>query len=145
MVYGHYAYPLGCYKSFRHHLWLLHSRTQLVLHAILPLSNVPSLMKYTSVNGGRPSTNLVLVASRKTLIASSTRTRTPFLEFTVHEVDTLCKCILPIAKTTSSKHKRAEPTEGGAILSRSVSSAACSAEVSRQFTEPWHFCTFFNA
>lgn len=102
-------------------------------------------MKYTSVNGGKPSTNLVSIASEYTLIASSTRTRTPFLEFTVNEVNTLCKCISPIAKATSSKHKRAEPTEKGTILSRSASSAVCSAEVSKQFTEPWHLCTFFNA
>ncbi|KAG9694173.1 hypothetical protein KCU95_g5898, partial [Aureobasidium melanogenum] len=85
-------------------------------------------MKSTSANGGRPSTNLVQLASGKTLIASSTRTRTPFLEFTVNEVNALCKCISPIAKATPSKHKRGEATGGEAILSRSASSAVCSAE-----------------
>ncbi|CAD0088160.1 unnamed protein product, partial [Aureobasidium vineae] len=75
------------------------------------------------------------------LIISSTRTRTPFLEFTVHAVDTLCKCIAPVAKAASSKHKRAASTASH-VYARSKSSAACEAEVSRRFTEPWHFAHF---
>ncbi|CAD0092404.1 unnamed protein product [Aureobasidium mustum] len=66
-------------------------------------------------------------------------------QFSVHEVDTLCTCISPISKAPSSKHKRAEPTEISPVFSRSGTTAVCSLKVSREFTEPWHFCTFFNA
>ncbi|KAI4723023.1 hypothetical protein E4T48_00804 [Aureobasidium sp. EXF-10727] len=70
---------------------------------------------------------------------SDGRTRSPFLEFTPDQVDKLCRCIV----TTSSKPKREVPNESG--LEKRQTKASCSAEVSVQFTQPWHFCTFYNA
>ncbi|THX72226.1 hypothetical protein D6D04_09198 [Aureobasidium pullulans] len=75
---------------------------------------------------------------------SDGRTRSPFYQFTPIQVTNLCKCIVAGSKTPS-KPKRDEisaPVEN--ILKRQTL-ASCRAEVSRQFTMPWYFCTFYNA
>ncbi|KAI4730821.1 hypothetical protein E4T49_01179 [Aureobasidium sp. EXF-10728] len=77
---------------------------------------------------------------------SDTRTRSPFMEFTPLQVTDSCKCISP-AKTTT-KHKRAESTEEATVearLERRQSKTACRAELSIQFTQPWHFCVFYTS
>ncbi|THY13207.1 hypothetical protein D6D01_08413 [Aureobasidium pullulans] len=77
---------------------------------------------------------------------SDIRTRSPFLEFTPAQVTNLCKCVTPIKTTT--KHKRAEQTEQATLehhLERRQTKASCRAEMSIQFTEPWHFCVFYNS
>lgn len=77
---------------------------------------------------------------------TSVRTRSPFLEFTPAQVTNLCKCVTPIKTTT--KHKRAEQTEQATLehhLERRQTKASCRAEMSIQFTEPWHFCVFYNS
>ncbi|CAD0101075.1 unnamed protein product, partial [Aureobasidium mustum] len=73
---------------------------------------------------------------------SDIRTRSPFLEFTHPQVTDLCKCIS--SSSTASKPKREEGSVE-AILEKRQSQASCEAEMSKQFTEPWHFCTFYNA
>ncbi|KAI4747395.1 hypothetical protein E4T50_02257 [Aureobasidium sp. EXF-12298] len=45
---------------------------------------------------------------------------------------------------TVSKPKREEGMIE-AVLEKRQSQASCTAEMSKQFTEPWHFCTFYNA
>ncbi|KAI4719389.1 hypothetical protein E4T48_04312 [Aureobasidium sp. EXF-10727] len=74
-----------------------------------------------------------------------TRTRTPFLEFTVSEVNNLCACIAPESNVKSTKHKRAPLAEPSLLNKRSPTADACRKEMSLQFTEPWHFCNFYNA
>ncbi|CAD0058042.1 unnamed protein product [Aureobasidium pullulans] len=77
---------------------------------------------------------------------SDVRTRSPFLEFTPAQVTNLCKCVIPIKTTT--KHKRAEQTEQATLehhLERRQTKASCRAEMSIQYTEPWHFCVFYNS
>ncbi|THY95467.1 hypothetical protein D6C92_04382 [Aureobasidium pullulans] len=74
------------------------------------------------------------------------RTRSPFLEFTPTQVTNLCKCVTPVK--TITKHKRAEQTEQATLehhLERRQTKASCRAEMSIQFTEPWHFCVFYNS
>ncbi|KAG9597294.1 hypothetical protein KCU77_g1970, partial [Aureobasidium melanogenum] len=74
------------------------------------------------------------------------RTRSPFMEFTPTQVDTLCKCISPIATGPKCKRKRKRSEiEERADANSGRSAASCSAEVSVQFTEPWRFCTFYTA
>ncbi|KEQ63650.1 uncharacterized protein M437DRAFT_84017 [Aureobasidium melanogenum CBS 110374] len=76
------------------------------------------------------------------------RTRSPFMEFTPTQVDTLCKCISPIATTgpkCKRKLRRSEIEERAADPNAGRSASSCSAEVSVQFTEPWRFCTFYTA
>ncbi|KAG9661154.1 hypothetical protein KCU95_g10574, partial [Aureobasidium melanogenum] len=70
---------------------------------------------------------------------SDTRTRTPFIELTVSQVNNACKCI-----SKSSKNKRAA-TIDHSVLSKGQSVESCSVEMSKQFTEPWHFCKFYTA
>ncbi|THW12638.1 hypothetical protein D6C84_06799 [Aureobasidium pullulans] len=75
---------------------------------------------------------------------SDGRTRSPFYQFTPIQVTNLCKCIVAGSKT-ASKPKRdvvSAPVEN--IMKRQTL-ASCRAEVSRQFTMPWYFCTFYNA
>ncbi|CAD0109424.1 unnamed protein product [Aureobasidium uvarum] len=72
---------------------------------------------------------------------SDARTRSPFLEFTPAQVDKLCKCIV----NASSKSKREDTFIHESILEKRQTKAACSAEVSIQFTQPWRFCKFYNA
>ncbi|TIA56328.1 hypothetical protein D6C77_07009 [Aureobasidium pullulans] len=77
---------------------------------------------------------------------SDVRTRSPFLEFTPAQVTNLCKCVIPIKTTT--KYKRAEQTEQATLehhLESRQTKASCRAEMSIQFTEPWHFCVFYNS
>ncbi|CAC9885996.1 unnamed protein product [Aureobasidium pullulans] len=77
---------------------------------------------------------------------SDVRTRSPFLEFTPAQVTNLCKCVTPVK--TITKHKRAEQTEQATLehhLERRQTKASCRAEMSIQFTEPWHFCVFYNS
>lgn len=120
------------------------------------------------------------------LLLHSTRTRTPFLEFSSEEVTELCKCIvlLPTKKPTTkqtvtkqrtttqmktvtkqktateqrtvtrpktmtklktvTKQSRAESTALNELENRQTV-APCRAEMSVQFTEPYHFCVFYNA
>lgn len=120
------------------------------------------------------------------LPACSTRTRTPFLEFSPEQVTELCKCIVllptgkPVAKQTVTEQKtatqmktvtkqktateqrtvtnektmtkpktvtkqsRAEPTALQGLEERQMI-ASCRAEMSFQFTEPYHFCVFYNS
>ncbi|KAG9560431.1 hypothetical protein KCU71_g8781, partial [Aureobasidium melanogenum] len=73
---------------------------------------------------------------------SDIRTRSPFLEFTHSQVTDLCKCIS--SSSTVSKPKREEGS-AEAVLEKRQSQASCQAEMSKQFTEPWNFCTFYNA
>ncbi|KAI4853992.1 hypothetical protein E4T44_00483 [Aureobasidium sp. EXF-8845] len=75
----------------------------------------------------------------------STRTRTPFLEFTVSEVNNLCTCIAPRSSARPTKHKRTPSIDSSPLAKRSTTSDACRKEMSLQFTEPWHFCVFYNA
>ncbi|KAH0150878.1 hypothetical protein KCU67_g10482, partial [Aureobasidium melanogenum] len=70
---------------------------------------------------------------------SDTRTRTPFMELTVSQVTNACKCI-----SKSSKNKRAA-TVDCPVLSKGQSVESCSVVMSKQFTEPWHFCKFYTA
>ncbi|KAH0365754.1 hypothetical protein KCU65_g5854, partial [Aureobasidium melanogenum] len=70
---------------------------------------------------------------------SDTRTRTPFMELTVSQVNNACKCI-----SKPSKSKRAA-TVDHPVLSKGQSAQSCSVEMSKQFTEPWHFCNFYTA
>ncbi|KAG9519479.1 hypothetical protein KCV07_g4845, partial [Aureobasidium melanogenum] len=70
---------------------------------------------------------------------SDTRTRTPFMELTVSQVTNACKCI-----SKSSKNKRAA-TVDQPVLSKGQSVESCSVVMSKQFTEPWHFCKFYTA
>ncbi|KAG9529955.1 hypothetical protein KCU93_g3037, partial [Aureobasidium melanogenum] len=70
---------------------------------------------------------------------SDTRTRTPFMELTVSQVTDACKCI-----SKSSKNKRAA-TVDHPVLSKGQSVESCSVVMSKQFTEPWHFCKFYTA
>ncbi|THZ80889.1 hypothetical protein D6C84_07066 [Aureobasidium pullulans] len=77
---------------------------------------------------------------------SDVRTRSPFLEVTPAQVTNLCKCVTPVKTTT--KHKRAGQTEQATLehhLERRQTKASCRAEMSIQFTEPWHFCVFYNS
>ncbi|KAI4850993.1 hypothetical protein E4T44_02416 [Aureobasidium sp. EXF-8845] len=74
-----------------------------------------------------------------------TRTRTPFIEFTVLEVNNLCACIAPISTVKPTKHKRAPVDDFSLPGKRSTTTDACRKETSLQFTEPWHFCKFYNA
>ncbi|KAI4834389.1 hypothetical protein E4T44_08846 [Aureobasidium sp. EXF-8845] len=75
-----------------------------------------------------------------------TRTRTPFLEFTVSEVNNLCTCISPISNLHPTKHKRGSVDDITPLVKRStITTDSCRKEVSLQFTEPWHFCKFYNA
>ncbi|KAI4853252.1 hypothetical protein E4T44_00957 [Aureobasidium sp. EXF-8845] len=69
---------------------------------------------------------------------SDIRTRSPFLEFSQEQVTKLCKCIV----ATPSKPKRQAV---GSLLEKRATKASCSAEVSIQFTQPWHFCNFYTA
>ncbi|THW71969.1 hypothetical protein D6D19_06929 [Aureobasidium pullulans] len=73
------------------------------------------------------------------------RTRSPFMEFSATQVDTLCKCISPVATgpKCKRKRKRSQIEERSALVARSA--ASCSAEVSAQFTQPYRFCTFYTA
>ncbi|THX83537.1 hypothetical protein D6D05_03500 [Aureobasidium pullulans] len=73
------------------------------------------------------------------------RTRSPFMEFSATQVDTLCKCISPVATgpKCKRKRKRSQIEERSAFVARSA--ASCSAEVSAQFTQPYRFCTFYTA
>ncbi|KAI5194203.1 hypothetical protein E4T39_08731 [Aureobasidium subglaciale] len=73
-----------------------------------------------------------------------TRTRTPFLEFTVSQINTLCACIAPRSSVKSTKQRRAPVDDFSHPAKRSTTNA-CRKEVSVQFTEPWHFCKFYNA
>ncbi|KAI4717795.1 hypothetical protein E4T48_05980 [Aureobasidium sp. EXF-10727] len=73
---------------------------------------------------------------------SDIRTRSPFLEITQSQVTDLCKCLT--SSTTVSKPKREEGSVEN-VLEKRQSQASCSAEMSKQFTEPYHFCTFYNA
>ncbi|KAI5197883.1 hypothetical protein E4T39_07082 [Aureobasidium subglaciale] len=75
---------------------------------------------------------------------SDGRTRSPFLEFTPTEVINLCNCIIVDTKTVP-KQKRAEATTVKNLLEKRQTQASCRAEVSRQFTEPSSFCTFYNS
>jgi hypothetical protein len=81
----------------------------------------------------------------KSLIYRSIRTRTPFLEFSPAQVTDLCKCIAPVStKKTVTKQKRAEHTVLRTLEKRQTV-ASCRAEMSIQFTEPYHFCKFYNS
>ncbi|KAG9953285.1 hypothetical protein KCU85_g1419, partial [Aureobasidium melanogenum] len=71
---------------------------------------------------------------------SDTRTRTPFMELTVSQVNNACKCI----SKASKKDKRAA-TVDHPVLSKGQSVQSCRVEMSKQFTEPWHFCNFYTA
>ncbi|KAH0367774.1 hypothetical protein KCU65_g4482, partial [Aureobasidium melanogenum] len=73
---------------------------------------------------------------------SDIRTRSPFLEFTHSQVTDLCKCIS--SSSTVFKSKREERSVED-VLEKRQSQASCTAEMSKQFTEPWHFCAFYNA
>ncbi|KAI4747811.1 hypothetical protein E4T50_01915 [Aureobasidium sp. EXF-12298] len=73
------------------------------------------------------------------------RTQSPFMEFSATQVDTLCKCISPVATGAKCrrKRKRSHVEERAEAVARTASS--CSSEVSKQFTQPWRFCTFYTA
>ncbi|KAI5245172.1 hypothetical protein E4T43_03307 [Aureobasidium subglaciale] len=74
------------------------------------------------------------------------RTRSPFMEFSATQVDTLCKCISPVTTGGKCKRKRRRSNieeRAAAVVARSA--ASCSAEVSVQFTQPWRFCTFYTS
>ncbi|CAD0087773.1 unnamed protein product, partial [Aureobasidium vineae] len=73
---------------------------------------------------------------------SDIRTRSPFLEFTQSQVTDLCKCLA--LSSTVSKPKREEGSIEH-VLEKRQSQASCQAEMSKQFTQPYHFCTFYNA
>ncbi|KEQ95523.1 hypothetical protein AUEXF2481DRAFT_5123 [Aureobasidium subglaciale EXF-2481] len=75
---------------------------------------------------------------------SDGRTRSPFFEFTPTAVTKLCNCIISDTKTVS-KQKRTEAATVENLLEKRQTQASCRAEVSRQFTEPWYFCTFYNS
>ncbi|CAD0115179.1 unnamed protein product [Aureobasidium uvarum] len=72
----------------------------------------------------------------------SIRTRSPFLEFTQAQVTDLCKCLT--SSSTVSKPKREEGSIEN-VLEKRQSQASCQAEMSKQFTQPYNFCTFYNA
>ncbi|KAG9600519.1 hypothetical protein KCU86_g5543, partial [Aureobasidium melanogenum] len=72
---------------------------------------------------------------------SDIRTRSPFLEFGHERVTAACKCIAP----TKTKTKRTEDTEEQQGLAKRQTTESCRREVATQFTEPWHFCNFYNA
>ncbi|KEQ70762.1 hypothetical protein M436DRAFT_66163 [Aureobasidium namibiae CBS 147.97] len=73
------------------------------------------------------------------------RTRSPFMEFSATQVDTLCKCISPVATGPKCrrKRKRSNIEERAEALARTA--ASCSSEVSKQFTQPYRFCTFYTS
>ncbi|THW44996.1 hypothetical protein D6D21_04627 [Aureobasidium pullulans] len=75
---------------------------------------------------------------------SDGRTRSPFYQFTPIQVTNLCKCIVAGSKT-ASKPKRDEVSAPVENIMKRQTLASCRAEVSRQFTMPWYFCTFYNA
>ncbi|THX93865.1 hypothetical protein D6D03_09899 [Aureobasidium pullulans] len=75
---------------------------------------------------------------------SDGRTRSPFYQFTPIQVTNLCKCIVAGSKTPT-KPKRDEISAPVENILRRQTLASCRAEVSRQFTMPWYFCTFYNA
>ncbi|KAH0363087.1 hypothetical protein KCU65_g7644, partial [Aureobasidium melanogenum] len=63
------------------------------------------------------------------------RTRSPFMEFTPTQVDTLCKCISPIATTgpkCKRRRKRSEIEERAADPNAGRSASSCSAEYQYQ-------------
>ncbi|OBW66117.1 MAG: Uncharacterized protein AUREO_038210 [Aureobasidium pullulans] len=75
---------------------------------------------------------------------SDGRTRSPFYQFTPIQVTNLCRCIVAGSKT-ASKPKRDEVSAPVENIMKRQTLASCRAEVSRQFTMPWYFCTFYNA
>ncbi|CAD0098134.1 unnamed protein product, partial [Aureobasidium mustum] len=54
-------------------------------------------------------------------------------------VTAACKCI------ASTKTKRTEHTEEHQDLEKRQTTESCRREVGTQFTQPWHFCNFYNA
>ncbi|THZ03617.1 hypothetical protein D6C93_02925 [Aureobasidium pullulans] len=67
---------------------------------------------------------------------------------TISDETYFCKWWLSELVKTTTKHKRAEQTEQVTLehhLERRQTKASCRAEMSIQFTEPWHFCVFYNS